>query len=87
MLRFPGAGTLSWRPVKSTGQQVTGWSGSATSVDLDSPASFMHVMSALDSVDPAGGRLFLDGDFTAQITVGDAAYITSGTGQRPIPGR
>ena len=83
LLRFPGAGTLSWRPVKSTAQHVTGSFGAATSVDLDAPGSWTRVLTEVDVVDPTGS-LLLDGDFSAQATAGDAVYISAGNGQRGI---
>ena len=83
LLRFPGAGTLSWRPVKSTAQHVAGSFGAATSVDLGAPASWTRVLTEADIVDPTGS-LSLDGDHSAQVTAGDAVYISAGTGQRGI---
>jgi len=84
LLRFPGAGTVSWRPVKSSVQHVAGSFGSATPVDLDAPGSWTLVLSGTDVVDPGGSRLILDGDFSAQVSVGDAVFISAGTGYRGI---
>jgi len=81
-LRFPGAGTLSWRPVRAAAQNLAGTAGGVTAVDLGALGSFSHVLSASDVVDPAMSRLVLDGDFTAQATAGDAIFVSSGSGQQ-----
>ena len=82
VLRFPGAGTLSWRPVKATAQNLPGTPGQATTVDLGALGSFSHVLTATDVIDPELSQLVLDGDFTAQVTAGDAVFVSQGNGQR-----
>lgn len=81
MLRFPGAGTLSWRPVKAAAQNLPGTTGPATTVDLGAPGSFSHVLAGADVVDPVLSQLVLDGDFTTQVNAGDAVFVSAGLGE------
>jgi hypothetical protein len=82
VLRFPGAGTLEWRPVQATGQSQAGTPGAATAVDLGSPAPYAYTLTPQDLVDPALSRLVLSGDHRHGIQAGNACYVSDGPGAR-----
>ncbi len=82
VLRFPGAGAVSWRPVKAAAQDEIGTFGPVSTVDLAAATEYSYLLGPADAVEPAASRLVLDGDHTGHVNVGDAAYVSAGPGQR-----
>jgi hypothetical protein len=82
LLRFPGAGTLQWRPVKAAAQAEPGTLGAVDTVNLGADSPYAYTLTAQDLVDPAQGRLVLTGDHRDDIHAGDACYVSEGPGER-----
>ncbi len=85
LMKFPGAGTVTWRPEKSASQGAPGTFGAGGSIDLDT-ARLTHALSSAagDAVDVLGHTITLDGDHSADILPGDACSICCGAGAKGI---
>ncbi len=80
LLRYPGSGTLTWRPVKAPYQDHPGLAGPPTTVPLDT-TTYSRTFGPGDSV-ASLSHLVLTGNVSSQIAPGHGCFVLSGPGTR-----